>query len=331
MRDGNTASIRLAVVCAVFVGVLAGSSLGADWPAYRHDVRRSGVTVQSLAVPLRQAWVYRPAQAPRPAWSPPHFIMINRLDFDAAPGLVIAGNRLVFGSSADDTVRALDARTGRELWRCTTGGPIRVAPQIADDRVYFGSDDGWIYCLDAATGKPAWTFNAAPSPDQIIGNDRLISRWPIRTGVLVDDDVAYAVAGMWATEGIYAYALDADTGNVIWCNDTAGFAGVDYNTRLNRADPEHMVHGVHEGDYGTYGLTPQGPLAAGRDVLLVPNGYAKPAGLDRKTGRLLFSKPAAGVGGDWMYVEGDRWISTSYHRVMRYAGRWFDFAGEKVG
>ena len=50
----------------------------------------------------------------------------------------------------------------------------------------------------------------------------MISRWPIRTGVLVLGDVAYFAAGMWPSEGIYLWALDAATGRRIWCNDTSG-------------------------------------------------------------------------------------------------------------
>ena len=53
----------------------------------------------------------------------------------------------------------------------------------------------------------------------------MISRWPIRTGVMVDRGIAYLVAGIWATEGVFAYALDAKTGREIWCNDTSDYAG----------------------------------------------------------------------------------------------------------
>ncbi len=42
-------------------------------------------------------------------------------DFDYAPQAVSAGGRVFFGSSADDTVRALDLADGREIWRFTTG------------------------------------------------------------------------------------------------------------------------------------------------------------------------------------------------------------------
>ena len=32
-------------------------------------------------------------------------------------------------------------------------GPVRLAPAVADGKVYAGSDDGFVYCLDARTGQ----------------------------------------------------------------------------------------------------------------------------------------------------------------------------------
>lgn len=305
--------IRLVLGALVLSRV--GQAAAEDWPTHRHDISRSGITAEPLALPLKLAWHHVAAQPPMPAWPPPHVIMLNRLDFDYAPSPVIGSGVVCFGSSTDDTVHALDERTGEERWHFTTGGPVRVAPQIADGRVYFGSDDGVAYCLEAATGRVAWSFRAAPQPDQFVGNDRMISRWPIRTGVLVDGGVAYCVAGMWANEGIYAWALDAKTGKAIWCNDTSGFAGMDYNHLMTPGNAENLEHGVHDGDFGIYGLTPQGALAASRDVLVVPNGYAMPAGFDRRTGKLLFAEPHAGEGGHAVTVDGDKFYVSSFHRA----------------
>ena len=43
----------------------------ADWPTYRHDIARSGVTRETLTPPLEPAWVYRARHAPRRAWPAP--------------------------------------------------------------------------------------------------------------------------------------------------------------------------------------------------------------------------------------------------------------------
>jgi hypothetical protein len=129
-----------------------------------------------------------------PAWPEPGK-ELHRLDFDYAFQPIAADGLVYFASSADDTVRALDAATGAREWRFTAGGPIRFAPTIARQKAYIASDDGWIYCLDARTGGLIWRFHAAPDDDQIIGNDRLISRWPCRSGPLVVGDIVCTAIG----------------------------------------------------------------------------------------------------------------------------------------
>lgn len=296
--------------------VAGGAASAGDWPTERHDVRRSGVTTEVLDASLVEAWRVE-SPVPSPAWPPPHFVLLDRMDFDYSPQPVVADGVVCFASNSDDTVRAVELSTGRQLWHYITGGPIRLAPQIDKGRVYFGSDDGFAYCVDLKTGDLVWKFDGAPHPEQFIGNGRMISRWPIRTGVLVDEGVAYFVAGMWATEGVFAYAVDSANGRLIWCNDTCGYAGVDYNRLLTPENAGDMRHGTHDGDFGVYGLTPQGALAVTADVLIVPNGYNSPAGLDRKTGRLLFTQPNAGTGGHWVMTDGDAFYSIYQHRNRR--------------
>ena len=308
-------SPRRTWLLAGILGLSLSVALNAsDWPTFKGDVQRSGISSESLEFPLKEAWKFESAQPPAPAWSPPHFIILNRLDFDYAPQPVSAEGIVCFGSSADDTVRALDLETGAVLWSFPTGGPVRIAPQMAEGKVYFGSDDGWAYCLEAKSGKVIWKYQGAPASDFYIGNGRMISRWPIRTGVLVDQGVAYFVAGIWATEGVFAYAVDAETGKLLWCNDTGGYAGVNYNTLLTVENRHGLRHGVHDGDFGFYGLTPQGALAVTKDVLLIPNGYNSTAGMDRKTGKLLFAEPKAGRGGTWLYAEDDVFYTMYRHR-----------------
>ncbi len=272
-----------------------------DWPAYARDAHRSNASSEPLAFPLRLAWSYQCAQPPRPAWPEP-VKTLNRFDFDYAFHPVVAGGLVCFGSSADDTVRALSAETGSEKWHFIAGGPVRFAPQIAGGRVYFSADDGVVYCLDAATGTVVWKFTAAPADERMIGNERMISRWPARTGVLVDGGVVYATAGMWPADGVFVYALDAATGTVIWCNDTSGLI---YDART-----------LHTGsDFATYGVCPQGALLASDTILLVPTGKALPAGFDRKTGQLLYYRIDADnntQGGTWITIDGNKFHTTPY-------------------
>jgi outer membrane protein assembly factor BamB len=311
--ESRCKSVRATAALLALCCLIAPAGNAANWPQYGRDAQRSGVTAEKLAFPLTNVWTYAPGQPPSPAWPPP-IREFNRMDFDYAPQPVIAGGRVFFGSSTDDTVRALDLATGKILWRLTTGGPVRFAPAVAAGRVYVASDDGHVYCLDAATGKLAWKFRAALNDEQMLGNGRMISRWPCRSGVLIDANALYVIAGMWPSEGVFIHALDAATGKPLWCNDTSGL----YYSRL--------PHGA----YGFSGVAPQGYLLAGKDVLLVPTGRSVPAGFDRSTGRRLFYNPqgeAYGTqyyGGTWCRIVDSTYYNNSCNRggvigIQRYA------------
>ena len=284
-------------VCAVVV-VLFRLCIAADWPCYQADAGRSGGTRENLVFPLDRMWTYEPSQRPRPAWPEPGREM-HRVDFDYAFQPVAAGGLVYFSSSTDDTIRAVNVVTGRTEWRFTTDGPLRFAPHLADGNCYVAGDDGFVYCLKAATGKLVWKFRAAPGDDQVIGNERMISRWPCRTGVLVVDGVVYTTAGMWPSEGIFVYALDARKGKLIWRNDTSGCMYLAY---------------PHGGAYALGGVAPQGYLLASEDVLLVPTGRSVPAGFDRHTGRFLYYHAAANKqnGGAWATIVDDLFFNARH-------------------
>jgi outer membrane protein assembly factor BamB len=47
-------------------------------------------------------------------------------------------------------------RAGKQVWTFTAGDAVYSSPVMAEGKVIFGCNDGWLYALDAATGKPAW-------------------------------------------------------------------------------------------------------------------------------------------------------------------------------
>jgi outer membrane protein assembly factor BamB len=239
---------------------------------WRADAQRSGQWEGELAEQLHLQWVraYPPLQ---PAYQNP------RLHFDAGYEPVAAHDTLLVASSRNDRLTALDAATGQEKWRFYAEGPIRFAPALWNDRVYFGSDDGCLYCLEIESGELLWKFRAVPSARKLLGNGRLISTWPVRGGPVVADDTVYFAAGVWSFEGVFVYALDAESGDVVWINDRTGF-----------------IYGQHPHDAEAFGgLTPQGYLVVNDDELVVPCGTALPARFDRATGELKhFALPSAG-------------------------------------
>jgi hypothetical protein len=58
-----------------------------------------------------------------------------------ANGVVYVGSMAGFPGSTlgKPTMFALDARTGKELWRFVSGGSVNAAPAIVDGRLFWGS------------------------------------------------------------------------------------------------------------------------------------------------------------------------------------------------
>ena len=249
------------------VGAAFARANGADWPTYRGDPQRSGCTDERLPDALVVQWRFAAKHAPQPAWSGRD----TRMPFDRVMHPVVADGRVFFGSSVDCKVYALDAATGNELWTFFCDGPVRFAPSVDGDRLFVVSDDGHLYCLAAADGRLLWKLRGGPTDSRVLGNGRLISRWPARGGPVVDDGVVYFAAGIWPSEGIFIYAIDAETGKVIWCNDRTGSVWM--------AQP-------HPGANAASGVSAQGYLALAGDKLLVPTGRAVPAVFYRNNGAL---------------------------------------------
>lgn len=264
------------VVTAAVVGIVhlsASNLLAEDWPTYRRDNDRSGSTTEKIGGPVSLKWTYSPPAPPRRAWSEAGgrtvegHLLKDRVRYDDAFQPVVVGQRVYFGSTADDQVHCLDLTSGKTLWTFFTGAPVRLAPTVSDNAVFFGSDDGFAYSLDAETGALIWKLRAGPSDEWFLGRGQMVSRWPIRTGVLVDDGVAYFGAGIFPHEDVYLHAVDARTGEVVWTRDD-----------------------ISENDAARDDLSPQGYLLASKAQIFVPSGRSMPATFDRKDGVLLHKK-----------------------------------------
>lgn len=262
----------------VAISIVSAACPAADWPMYRRDAGRTGGIDEILPAELVLRWS-RQLPSITPAFHSP------RLQFDAGYEPVVAKGRLLIASSRNDSVTAYDASTGRELWVYHAGGPVRFAPAVWDDSVCFGSDDGFLYCVDLSTGSLRWRHQATPNDRQLLGNRRLISVWPVRGGPVVADGRVYFAAGVWPFEGVFVLAMDINTGKVIWRNERLGY-----------------IFGQQPHDTQAIGgLAPQGYLIINADEVIVPCSTAYPARLNRETGELIdFKLPAPGrLPGGW--------------------------------
>ncbi|GDY21370.1 hypothetical protein LBMAG56_27170 [Verrucomicrobiota bacterium] len=245
---------------------------------WRADAGRTATVTEALPEKLRVLWMRELAPL-QPAYRE------VRLQFDRGYEPVVLGKLLFVASSRDDSVTAYSTDTGAEIWKVYADGPVRFAPVAGEGRVIFGSDDGVLRCVTAATGKLLWEKRAVPVDRQLLGNGRMISVWPIRGGPVLRDGRVYFAAGVWPLEGIFIYCLEAATGRVVWLNDRTGY-----------------LYGVHPHQAEAFGgVAPQGYLLIDGADLVVPCSSAYPARFDLATGALKeFALPAAGrLPGGW--------------------------------
>ncbi len=268
-----------------------------DWPMWRYDANRSAASPQELSRMLHLQWV-REYPKLQPTWDDP--LNQDLMQFDKSYEPVVLGHTLFIGSNANDRLLAINTETGEELWRFYADGPVRLPPVAADGKVYFVSDDGYLYCVDANQGTLIWKFQGGPSDRKILGNERLISTWPARGGPVLQDGVLYFAAGIWPFMGVFIYALDAETGEEIWRNDSSG--------------SQYMKQPHNSPSYA--GVAPQGAFVVAGDKLLVPGGRSVPACYDKYTGEFQYYHLSRynKTGGAFVAALGDRVVN--YHRDM---------------
>ena len=234
-----------------------------DWPTYRHDSQRTGITSEQLILPLSNIWTFKSDLPPERAWPAPFrdnpysgTKVEPLLTFDHAFQPIACGTSVFFGSSSDHQIYCLDIESGKIKWTFYSEGPIRTCPTFDRGRLYFGSDDGNVYCLNAETGIELWRHLVGPNSDKIPGNEQIISRWPVRSGVLVENGVLYSAGGIFpAREGSYLFALDAYSGKNKW------------KRKINQ--------------------TAQGYLLATPSKIFVPSGKLTPLTYNRENGEYI--------------------------------------------
>ena len=271
--------VSLVLLPLLMINLNCSRSDNEGWTSFRSDNKQSGITSAEIKTPIALSWIYTPAHHPEPAWSVPAE-ELERAHFDKAHHVAVSGETVFYGSGVDNKIYAIDAATGIEKWTFFSEGPVRCSPTIWKNKLYFGSDDGYVYCLNSRNGNLIWKFRAGPSDEKVLGNGRMISRWPVRTNVIIDDNMVFFGAGVFPYEGIFIYALNPKDGTVIWKNDTMGDR-------------------PHELKFG--GISPQGYLVASENTLFVPSGRAMPAAFDKKDGSFLhyYALSSGKYGGTW--------------------------------
>ena len=108
-------AIYFLIIC-----VLSNVVSAKNWPTYRGDIRRTGASTESIALPLNLHWKYVPLHTPKPAWPLPAE-ELARMHFDSVYNVAAANGKVYFGSSVTNKLYAIDAANGKVIWTFSAG------------------------------------------------------------------------------------------------------------------------------------------------------------------------------------------------------------------
>lgn len=109
-------------------------------------------------------------------------------------------NGIVYFGSQDYYIYAVDAATGRQIWAFKTRSFVESSPVVSGGVVYCGSNDGTLYALNAMTGEKIWTFSV---------------KYSLQGSPAIADDVVYI-----GSDDYSFYAVDAASGKLKWKKQT---------------------------------------------------------------------------------------------------------------
>ena len=116
----------------------------------------------------------------------------------------------VYFGSSDGNVYSVDAASGALKWKFHTGDVVHSSPAIADGVLYIGSWDTHLYALDAAGGGEKWRFKTGEDPD-------IHNHVGIQSSPAIADGIVF-----FGSRDSYAYGVDTATGKQLWKFSTKG-------------------------------------------------------------------------------------------------------------
>lgn len=299
--DGSVHAVRLAdgqpAWTHATTGPIYGEALVADARVYL--VNDAGLLLALDVATGRELWhadLGGAAVARQlPGIEPPY-------DYDyLAPKPVVADGTLYIGA-ADGGCHALDAATGKPLWRFAAGGKIRTDALVLPDRVIFTCLDQHVYALDRATGKFLWRTDAGGA----------VTTSPVLAdGNIVVGTRGYRLTALRPADGSQAWSRFQWFS---WVESTPVLA--DGTLYLGSSD-NRQVRALAPADGRTLWSTELGGWPWARPAVAASTIFASVAGpsdyplkpapvgglcaLDRHTGALLWRRPTAPIPGAYLH------------------------------
>lgn len=117
-------------------------------------------------------------------------------------------------------------------------------------------------------------------------------------GIVIKDDIIYTAASIFPMMGTFIYAIDAETGDIVWKNDGTGS---NYILQPHRSPAFADV-------------APQGTFTISGDKLLVAGGRSVPAAFDLKTGDQVYYHLSASGKTGGAFTCGNDEVFFNHHR-----------------
>jgi len=183
-----------------------------------------------------------------------------------AGGLAFDQGR-IFASTGFGQIIALDAESGKEIWRQKLSGPARAAPTARGGRVFVVTVDNKLFAVNAENGDGLWTHTGATESTSLLGSGSPA----IGDGVVV---VPYTTGEL--------VALRVDTGRVLWQENL---------TAVKRTDVVSTLAHIRG----------RPTIDRGRVIAMSHAGLL--AAIELRNGRRLWQREIAGLESPW--VAGD--------------------------
>ena len=151
----------------------------------------------------KEKWKYKTQGLDTPLYntaSPEHEVLGA---ISSSPAI---SNGVVYFSSWDGYLYALEANTGTEKWKFNIDS-IGSTPAISNGIIYFGDDKGYLYAIDN-TGHLKWKFKTQDSA--------FVSSAAVSNGIVYFASGFFGGPEYKPQNDYYLYAVEAESGKLLW-------------------------------------------------------------------------------------------------------------------
>lgn len=203
-----------------------------DWPMAGANPERTSWTAEEVRGQLQPVW-YKPFEP-----------------YISQKVQIITAYDMLYIATANG-LYALDSESGAQRWVYPTDLPLGHSPTLRDGVAYVGGLDHKLYAIDAFSGQELWNFEAGAgfetNPVVVVGKVYAGNRdgffyaihaegpqrgqlaWKYRTQGSILFSAAYKDGVVYfASQDSHAYALDAESGALIW--QSAKLPGAGFNS-----------------------------------------------------------------------------------------------------